>query len=344
MKRLRNQRKGIGLLLLLLCNILILANAALAEDVTFKLDIPDAGSIQVGDTFEIRVLLDTTKTIKRAEFQLTPSTGASIDSAATAGLLSSPTYLYGASGAATADGGRRYGEVTTGTAVLIGTNLHFATLTATASAAGSTTFDFSNLAAAQGAFQRTVTSIPSTITITAAEEASVPSGAPVPSCTDECPAAGAITCTSSILYRECRNFDADSCLEGGSITRCAGATPRCTGADWAGVCENCGNNIIEGTELCDGTDLGVETCVTQAGAGYTGTLTCGRGCDGFDESACVRLTPTATLPARTRLQTLQDDMGTAIDQEAPEPAAGGQRNWNPRLISRLAQLLRDFFS
>ena len=31
--------------------------------------------------------------------------------------------------------------------------------------------------------------------------------------------------------------------------------------------ETCGNNTVEGTEVCDGTDLGGETCETQ---GYLG--------------------------------------------------------------------------
>ena len=46
----------------------------------------------------------------------------------------------------------------------------------------------------------------------------------------------------------------------------------------------CGNNVAEGTELCDGTDLGGESCATQ---GFdTGTLFCNFDCDGFDTSSC----------------------------------------------------------
>ncbi|MCH7779436.1 MAG: hypothetical protein IH848_01195 [Acidobacteria bacterium] len=48
----------------------------------------------------------------------------------------------------------------------------------------------------------------------------------------------------------------------------------------------CGNNIQEGTELCDGIDLGGETCQTQ---GFdAGTLVCAFGCQGFDTSGCRR--------------------------------------------------------
>lgn len=46
----------------------------------------------------------------------------------------------------------------------------------------------------------------------------------------------------------------------------------------------CGNDIQEGTETCDGTDLAGETCQSQ---GFdTGTLTCLPGCAGYDTSGC----------------------------------------------------------
>ncbi len=46
----------------------------------------------------------------------------------------------------------------------------------------------------------------------------------------------------------------------------------------------CGNNIIEGNEVCDGTDLGGETCLSQDF--YGGTLACLADCSGFDTSGC----------------------------------------------------------
>ena len=46
----------------------------------------------------------------------------------------------------------------------------------------------------------------------------------------------------------------------------------------------CGNNVIECTETCDGTDLGGETCGTQGCGG--GTLACNSTCDGLDTSGC----------------------------------------------------------
>ena len=49
----------------------------------------------------------------------------------------------------------------------------------------------------------------------------------------------------------------------------------------------CGNNTKEGSEVCDGTDLNSQTCVTQLGVGYTGTLSCNAGCSAFVTSSCV---------------------------------------------------------
>jgi len=47
----------------------------------------------------------------------------------------------------------------------------------------------------------------------------------------------------------------------------------------------CGNDLIEGAEVCDGTALGTATCVTE---GFeSGTLACNTGCTGYDTSACV---------------------------------------------------------
>lgn len=47
----------------------------------------------------------------------------------------------------------------------------------------------------------------------------------------------------------------------------------------------CGNDIREGTEVCDGTDLNGETCLTQGFA--SGTLACNAGCTAFDTSLCT---------------------------------------------------------
>jgi hypothetical protein len=49
-------------------------------------------------------------------------------------------------------------------------------------------------------------------------------------------------------------------------------------------CPVCGNNIKEGSEVCDGTDLSGQTCASQGFDG--GTLACNARCDGFDASGC----------------------------------------------------------
>ena len=47
----------------------------------------------------------------------------------------------------------------------------------------------------------------------------------------------------------------------------------------------CGDNTVQGTEVCDGTDLAGEDCVSQ---GFTGgTLGCLADCSGFDISSCM---------------------------------------------------------
>lgn len=48
----------------------------------------------------------------------------------------------------------------------------------------------------------------------------------------------------------------------------------------------CGNNVREGTETCDGTDLNGQTCLTQGFAGG-GTLTCNVSCTSFVTSGCL---------------------------------------------------------
>ena len=47
----------------------------------------------------------------------------------------------------------------------------------------------------------------------------------------------------------------------------------------------CGNDMVDGAEVCDGTDLDGETCVTQGFDG--GTLACADDCNSFDTTACT---------------------------------------------------------
>ena len=54
----------------------------------------------------------------------------------------------------------------------------------------------------------------------------------------------------------------------------------------------CGNNTIEGGEVCDGTDLGGESCQSQIGC-VGGTLVCNGTCSGFITTSCTG--PNGTL-------------------------------------------------
>ncbi len=67
-----------------------------------------------------------------------------------------------------------------------------------------------------------------------------------------------------------------------------GATPDIKFTNFGGGSLNpitCGNNLKEGTEICDGTDLGGQTCTTQGFA--SGTLACTSHCQSFDTSSCT---------------------------------------------------------
>ena len=53
-----------------------------------------------------------------------------------------------------------------------------------------------------------------------------------------------------------------------------------------GCGSTCGDGVIEGSEVCDGANLGGETCASQGCTGG-GTLACNSDCTGFDTSGCV---------------------------------------------------------
>ena len=59
-----------------------------------------------------------------------------------------------------------------------------------------------------------------------------------------------------------------------------------------GPVQVCGNNIIEGTEICDGTALRGQTCVSQGFSG--GILRCRSDCTGYDTSGCYTNSCTET--------------------------------------------------
>jgi hypothetical protein len=83
-------------------------------------------------------------------------------------------------------------------------------------------------------------------------------------------------------------LDGATCLDasefnGGDI----GCATNCGSLDWSGCWfQDCGNVVIEGEEVCDGTELGGETCINL---GFTGggVVTCDASCMEFDTSACL---------------------------------------------------------
>ncbi len=62
--------------------------------------------------------------------------------------------------------------------------------------------------------------------------------------------------------------------------------------------QTCGNNVKEGTEVCDGTDLASQTCISR---GFTGgTLACSSGCASFNTSGCTSyFQPEANIEAES---------------------------------------------
>jgi len=65
---------------------------------------------------------------------------------------------------------------------------------------------------------------------------------------------------------------------------CEGGETSQTCSTDCGVAQLCGNNITEGTEVCDGTSMNGETCQSQGFHG--GTLACNNECGGFVTSGC----------------------------------------------------------
>ncbi|MCJ7816784.1 MAG: hypothetical protein MUP55_02900, partial [Candidatus Aenigmarchaeota archaeon] len=69
---------------------------------------------------------------------------------------------------------------------------------------------------------------------------------------------------------------------------CNGAETCSTCPEDCGACQTCGNNLREGSEVCDGSDLAGQTCISR---GFTGgTLACLSSCSGFDTSGCTNPT------------------------------------------------------
>ncbi len=79
----------------------------------------------------------------------------------------------------------------------------------------------------------------------------------------------------------------ETCTSQGYYAGTLACAPDCQAFDTNGCAGRCGDGAVQGDagELCDGTNLGGQTC---AGRGfYGGALACNADCRGFDESACT---------------------------------------------------------
>ena len=74
------------------------------------------------------------------------------------------------------------------------------------------------------------------------------------------------------------------------IGQSCGANKKC----YQGACilQQCGNNKVEGSEFCDGTNLKDKTCASVKGVNYVGTLSCNSKCDGLVTIGCTITTVT----------------------------------------------------
>ncbi len=108
-----------------------------------------------------------------------------------------------------------------------------------------------------------------------------------------------VTCQDGICGTS-QGCGADSvACDGNTLVECKGGKE--TRTDCPNGCENnackqpvvstCGNNIIEGEDVCDGSDLGSLTCAdlpdADAQAIYSGTPECKADCSGIEQGTCV---------------------------------------------------------
>jgi hypothetical protein len=93
-------------------------------------------------------------------------------------------------------------------------------------------------------------------------------------CYDQCPSAGTT---------QCSNGSQQTCSAGPSGCLVWGVGVPCSNGCGGLSCAMCGDNVAEGSETCDGSDLKGQTCQSQGYGG--GQLQCAS-CQGFDTSGC----------------------------------------------------------
>ena len=121
--------------------------------------------------------------------------------------------------------------------------------------------------------------------------------------------------------KKCRNLETDERNCGSCGHECqAGETCRNGHCKPPAPGQVCGNNVIEGNETCDGTDLGGADCVSLGFV--SGTLACSPDCMSFDTSGCVA--PCASPgdcpdPGTCAVATCEG----GVCGSAPDPSIGG---------------------
>ena len=103
------------------------------------------------------------------------------------------------------------------------------------------------------------------------------------------------SCQHSVITKE-ENLTNGNCNDG-LDNDCDGVNDTAGGDTGCVATPVCGNNIREGEEFCDGTDLGGKTC-TDFPDYPGGTLACLADCSGYDTSGCEGTAPSMSLWAR----------------------------------------------
>lgn len=150
---------------------------------------------------------------------------------------------------------------------------------------------------------------------------------------------------------DCSDFDTSNCSNGPSDccsahagTGCSdagceasvcGLDPFCCSTSWDGQCAGeaeqdpactggcgiaCGDNVISGAEVCDGTDLGGQSCASQGFVG--GALACNGSCTAFDTSACIGVAACSDQSIGSALGTPVATGNTAGDDNDLDPTCG----------------------
>lgn len=125
--------------------------------------------------------------------------------------------------------------------------------------------------------------------------------------------------------KSCRNLDTDVKNCGACGHKCPDGKTCVNGHCKPGQPQQvCGNEVREGTEACDGADLGGEDCVSLGFSG--GALACAGDCT-FDTTGCASCDPGYSYCSGTCIDTTHDANNCgACGHVCPDVPPGGTRN------------------